>query len=141
MMSSPAPTRVVAHADTPIVSLDVVDIRPELERRPHRASRMAEEHRAFTTLAADMASNPRNMLQKLVEVAVELVRRAYGGHQFARGRRVSVGSGGRRLRRSPRRHDAARSEPVRRLHRSGRDAVDASRRPMLSSIAGGTAIC
>ena len=73
-MSSPAPTRVVAHAhaDTPIVSLDVVDIRPELERRPHRASRMAEEHRAFTTLASDMASNPRNMLQKLVEVAVDL---------------------------------------------------------------------
>ena len=31
-----------------------------------------EEHRAFTTLASDMASNPRNMLQKLVEVAVDL---------------------------------------------------------------------
>ena len=72
MMSSPAPTRVVVHADIPIVSLDVVDIRPELARRPHRASRMAEEHRAFTTLAADMALNPRNMLQKLVEVAVDL---------------------------------------------------------------------
>src|SRR4051812_6366326 len=72
MMSSPAPTRVVADAATPIVSLDLVDIRPELERRPHRASRMAEEHRAFTTLASDMASNPRNMLQKLVEVAVDL---------------------------------------------------------------------
>src|SRR5215218_6555776 len=72
IMSSPAPTRVVAHADTPIVTLDVVDIRRELESRPRRASRMAEEHRAFTTLASDMASNPRNMLQKLVEVAVDL---------------------------------------------------------------------
>jgi GAF domain-containing protein len=72
MMSSPAPARVVAPADTPIVGLDVVDIRPELERRPHRTSRLAEEHRAFTTLASDMASNPRNMLQKLVEVAIDL---------------------------------------------------------------------
>ena len=71
-MSSPAPTRVVVDADIPVVTLDVVDIRPELARRPHRVSRMAEEHRAFTTLAADMALNPRNMLQKLVEVAVEL---------------------------------------------------------------------
>jgi hypothetical protein len=71
-MSSPAPARVVVPANTPIVSLDVVDIRPELERRPPRTSRLAEEHRAFTTLASDMASNPRNMLQKLVEVAVDL---------------------------------------------------------------------
>ena len=54
------------------MTLDVVDIRSELARRPHRASRMADEHRAFAALAADMALNPRNMLQKLVEVAVEL---------------------------------------------------------------------
>lgn len=71
-MSAAAPSRVGAHANTPIVSLDVVDIRLELERRPQRASRTADEHRAFAALAADMALNPRNMLQKLVEVAVDL---------------------------------------------------------------------
>jgi signal transduction histidine kinase len=65
-------TRVAASADTPIVSLDVVDIRLELEARPRRPSSLVEEHRAFSVLAWEMAANPRNMLQKLAEVAVDL---------------------------------------------------------------------
>ena len=85
MMSSPAPTRVVVHADIPIVSLDVVDIQAGAGEAPHRASRMAEEHRAFTTLAADMASEPAQHAAKARGGGGRLVRRAYGGHQFARG--------------------------------------------------------
>lgn len=55
----------------PIAFADV-DIRDQLQRRPTRAHRIDAEHRAFTLLAAEMAANPHNMLQKLVEVAVEL---------------------------------------------------------------------
>ena len=71
-MPTAEPCRVVPTAGAPTVSLDAVDIRPELKRRPRRASSLADEHRAFTVLAAEMAANPRNMLQKLVEVAVDL---------------------------------------------------------------------
>ena len=71
-MSSVEPSRILAPAGAPTVSLDAVDIRPELERRPRRATSLADEHRAFAVLAAEMAANPRNMLQKLVEVAVDL---------------------------------------------------------------------
>lgn len=71
-MAHAEPVRVTASADTPLVSLDVVDIRTELKARPRRLSSLAEEHRAFRLLAAEMAANPRNMLQKLVELAVEL---------------------------------------------------------------------
>ena len=51
---------------------DAVDILGELEKRPARPSRLTDEHHAFTLLAAEMAANPRNMLQKLVELAVEV---------------------------------------------------------------------
>jgi len=71
-MAHAAPTRVTAPAAAPIVSLDVVDIRRELEARPRRASSVVEEHRALSLLASEMASNPRNLLQKLVELAVNL---------------------------------------------------------------------
>jgi signal transduction histidine kinase len=49
-----------------------VDILNELSSRPRRASRIEDEHRAFTMLAAEMAANPRNMLQKLAELAVDV---------------------------------------------------------------------
>ena len=71
-MPTAEPVRVLAPSGAPTMSLDAVDIRPELEVRPRRVSRIADEHRAFAVLAAEMASNPRNMLQKLVEVAVDL---------------------------------------------------------------------
>jgi signal transduction histidine kinase len=73
-MAHAEPTRVSASVSVspPTTSLDVVDIRDELDVRPRRPASLAEEHRAFTVLASEMASNPRNMLQKLVELAVDL---------------------------------------------------------------------
>ncbi|MEO8680674.1 MAG: GAF domain-containing sensor histidine kinase [Vicinamibacterales bacterium] len=49
-----------------------VDIRPALALRPARMPDYERENRAFSVLAAEIAQNPRNMLQKLVEVAVDL---------------------------------------------------------------------
>ena len=71
-MPTAEPVRALAPSGAPTMSLDAVDIRPELEVRPRRVSSLADEHRAFAVLAAEMAANPRNMLQKLVEVAVDL---------------------------------------------------------------------
>ncbi|MDB5108258.1 MAG: Autoinducer 2 sensor kinase/phosphatase LuxQ [Candidatus Binatus sp.] len=53
-------------------TLDDVDIRAELRSRPSRAPGYEAEHRALAALAAELAENPRNMLQRLTEVAVEL---------------------------------------------------------------------
>jgi signal transduction histidine kinase len=64
------PTR--CSATTATATLDQVDIRAALQQRPSRPADLENEHRAFRTLAAEMAINPRNMLQKLVEVAVDL---------------------------------------------------------------------
>lgn len=71
-MTPAQPTRAIAPSHTPIATLGDVDIRRELTTRPRRASDVVAEHRAFSVLAAEMAANPRNMLQKLVELAVEL---------------------------------------------------------------------
>jgi signal transduction histidine kinase len=49
-----------------------VDIRAELHSRPRRAPNYEGEHAAFVALTAEMTVNPRNMLQRLVEIAVEL---------------------------------------------------------------------
>jgi signal transduction histidine kinase len=49
-----------------------VDIRDELRTRPCRSPDYERENRALAVLAREMASNPRNMLQKLVEVAADL---------------------------------------------------------------------
>ena len=71
-MAHAEPIRVVSPFNTPIANFDVVDIRSALTIRPRRTSSLLDEHRAFSVLAAEMAANPRNMLQKLVELAVEL---------------------------------------------------------------------
>ena len=54
------------------VSFEQVDFRSELKARPSRPPNYAAEHRALALLAKEMADNPRNMLQKVVEMAVEL---------------------------------------------------------------------
>lgn len=54
------------------VPLGDVDIRAELKQRPRRAVSVEHEHRAFVRLAAEMAANPRNVLQLLVEIAIDL---------------------------------------------------------------------
>ncbi|HET6892179.1 MAG TPA: hypothetical protein VFH31_13835, partial [Pyrinomonadaceae bacterium] len=56
------------------VTLDGVDIKAELTRRPCRLPDYEAENRALVLLAQEMAENPQNILQKLVEVAHELCR-------------------------------------------------------------------
>jgi len=70
-----ADVQVTAASPVPgaaLTSFDVVDIRSQLDLRQPRAASTAREQRAFSTLASEMAANPRNMLQRLVEVAVDL---------------------------------------------------------------------
>jgi signal transduction histidine kinase/ActR/RegA family two-component response regulator len=54
------------------VSFEKIDFRSELKARPSRPPNYEAEHRALALLAKEMAENPRNMLQKVVEMAVEL---------------------------------------------------------------------
>jgi signal transduction histidine kinase len=49
-----------------------VDIRSELSSRACRPRDYELEHRSMAALAQEMAVNPRNMLQKLAEIALEL---------------------------------------------------------------------
>lgn len=59
----------------PLVStatLADVDIRAELAARPRRLPDLEREDRAFHQLTAQMAENPRHMLQSLVEIAKDL---------------------------------------------------------------------
>jgi signal transduction histidine kinase len=65
----------VDNPDDPVraaVTLQDVDIRAELPSRPCRRRDYESEHRALAALAQEMTENPRNMLQKLVETAIEL---------------------------------------------------------------------
>ncbi len=66
------PVRRGVDTDGPTATLEEVDIRSELLSRPHRPPDYESEDRALAVLAREMAENPRNMLQKLVEMAVEL---------------------------------------------------------------------
>jgi signal transduction histidine kinase len=68
----PEPVRNAEGSEKPTATLDEIDIRAELQTRPCRLPDYEIEDRAFATLAKEMAQNPRNMLQKLVETAVEL---------------------------------------------------------------------
>ena len=61
-----------AAPETATATLEEVDIRLELDARRRRAPDDEREDRAYTALANELAENPGNMLQKLVEVAVEL---------------------------------------------------------------------
>ena len=51
-----------------------VDIRGALGSRPYRPPDYEAEDRALAVLAAELAENPQNMLQKLVETALDLCR-------------------------------------------------------------------
>lgn len=54
------------------LTLADVDIRAELDTRPRRLPDLEREDRAFHQLTAQMAENPRDMLQSLVEIAKDL---------------------------------------------------------------------
>ena len=66
------PVRRVAAARELTATLAEVDICSELQVRPRRTPDYETEDRALAVLAEEMAEHPRNMLQKLVEIAVEL---------------------------------------------------------------------
>ena len=56
----------------PTATLAEIDIGPTLGTLPRRSANYEREDRAYAALAMEMAENPRNLLQKLVEVAVDL---------------------------------------------------------------------
>jgi signal transduction histidine kinase len=68
MTQQPVPPGI---GDAP-VSFASVDIRAELDTRPHRPADYRAEDRALAALAAELADTPRNMLQKLAETALDL---------------------------------------------------------------------
>jgi signal transduction histidine kinase len=71
-IARPGATRIDPSVDRPTTTFADVDIRHELRTRPRRSPNYEQENRALAILAREMASNPRNMLQKLVEVAHDL---------------------------------------------------------------------
>jgi PAS domain S-box-containing protein len=56
------------------VPLESVISTPELKKRPSRSPDYQAESRALSALAQEMANSPQNVLQKLVDVALELTR-------------------------------------------------------------------
>ena len=56
----------------PSASFADIDIRHELRSRPCRSPDYERENLALASLARELADNPRNMLQKLAEVAADL---------------------------------------------------------------------
>lgn len=66
-------------------TLEDVDIRYELDIRAPRPPNYEREDRAYAALAREMARNPRNMLQKLVEVAVDLCNAETAGLSLLEG--------------------------------------------------------
>jgi PAS domain S-box-containing protein len=58
--------------DTTFASVNGVLITEELERRPRRPRNYEGENRGLVTLAHELAQSPRAMLQKLVEVVLEV---------------------------------------------------------------------
>jgi PAS domain S-box-containing protein len=57
-----------------VTGVDEVLITAELARRPSRPPDYATENRALTTLAEEMATNPRGVLQRCAELVLELCR-------------------------------------------------------------------
>ena len=66
-------------------SLADVDITSELDRRRGRLPEYEREHLAFVALATELAANPRNMLQKLVETAMDLCHAPTAGISLLQG--------------------------------------------------------
>ena len=71
--------------NAPSATFQEVDFRAELERRPSRRPNYEAEHRALAILATEMAENPRNMLQKVVEIAVDLCQADTAGISILEG--------------------------------------------------------
>ena len=82
--SSPCPVPLTDPAKS-TATFEEVDIRSELSTRPQRTPDYEAEHRAMAMLAAEMAANPRNMLQKLVETIVDLCQADTAGLSLLEG--------------------------------------------------------
>jgi signal transduction histidine kinase len=79
-----SPRRIVADGG-PTATLADVDVLGELEARPARSPDYEAQNLALAALAEEMAVNPRNMLQRLVEVAVDLCQADTSGISLLEG--------------------------------------------------------
>src|SRR5271163_4288945 len=68
-------------------TLKDIDIRSALVARTQRPPNYETEHRALQVLTAELAENPRNMLQKLVETARDLCHAGSAGISLLEGDR------------------------------------------------------
>jgi hypothetical protein len=59
-------------SEAPTSNFEDIDILYEFGRRSQRLPEYRAEHEAMAVLVAEMAENPRNMLQQLVETAQRL---------------------------------------------------------------------
>jgi PAS domain S-box-containing protein len=73
------PMSSITLAGGPWVTLEDILITPELSRRRSRAPDYASENRALVALAREMATNPKNLPQKLADLALELCRAGTAG--------------------------------------------------------------
>ena len=78
------PTRL-ADLTKRTATFNEIDISSELSARPQRSPDYAAEHRAIRVLTAEMTANPRNMLQKLVEMAIDLCQADTAGISILEG--------------------------------------------------------
>jgi hypothetical protein len=70
---------IITQAGSRGVTLEDVLITSELSRRRSRAPNYSAENRALVTLAREMATKPKNLPQKLVDLALELCRAGTAG--------------------------------------------------------------
>ncbi|HEV3262608.1 MAG TPA: histidine kinase [Gemmataceae bacterium] len=73
------PMSITTMAGGLTVTLEDILITPELPRRRSRAPDYVAENRALVALAREMATNPKNLPQKLVDLALELCRAGTAG--------------------------------------------------------------
>jgi signal transduction histidine kinase len=80
-----SPVRLPQADLPPTATLREVDVRAQLVSRPRRAPDYESEARALAELADELAQNPRNMLQRLTEIALELCRADTAGLSLLEG--------------------------------------------------------
>lgn len=80
-----APVRLPQADLPPTATLSEVVITPELASRPRRGPDHARENRALGDLAQELSENPRNMLQRLTEIALDLCRADTAGISLLEG--------------------------------------------------------
>src|SRR6266851_4789991 len=98
MTAGPArePVRHTDESAGPTATLAEVDIRSELSTRPPRLPDSEGLDRALAVLAREMTENPRSMLQKLVETALDPIRASRSDAVGGAARCADVAHGRRR---------------------------------------------